>query len=108
MGKDGKPVTELKTEFGTIVLMYEQNADGTVTTHYKYTLDNESADLDAALKAAQEAGKLLNDSAKVVAVDTHGAVSEGRDITITMNLLTRIRAVRNPEKALLSMTATVI
>ena len=84
VGEDGKPVTELKTEFGTIVLTYEQNADGTVTTYYKYTLDNESADLDAALKAAQEAGKLLNDSAKVVAVDTHGAVSEGRDITITI------------------------
>ena len=84
-GQDGKPVSELKTTFGTIVLTYEMNADGTVTTHYKYTLDNESADLDAALKAAQEAGKLLSDSAKVVVVDQHGAVSEGsRDINITI------------------------
>lgn len=86
VGTDGKPVTELKTEFGTIILTYEQNADGSVTTHYTYTLDNESTDLDAALKAAQEAGKLLNDSARVVVVDQHGAVSEGsRDITITID-----------------------
>ena len=85
MGQDGKPASELKTAFGTIVLTYERNADGTVTTHYKYTLDNESTDLDAALKAAQEAGKLLSDSARVIVVDRHGAVSEGsRDISITI------------------------
>lgn len=85
VGKDGNPVTELKTEFGTIVLTYGQNADGSISTHYKYTLDNESSDLDAALKAAQEAGKLLNDHAQVVVVDQHGAVSEeSRDITITI------------------------
>ena len=40
VGKDGKPVTELKTEYGTIVLTYETAADGSIITHYKYTLDN--------------------------------------------------------------------
>lgn len=86
VGKDGNPVTELKTDYGTITLTYETAADGTITTHYKYTLDNESTDLDTALKAAQEAGKDLIDHAQVVVVDPHGAMSEnGHNITITID-----------------------
>ena len=86
VGEDGNPVTELKTDYGTITLTYETAADGTIITHYKYTLDNESTDLDTALKAAQEAGKDLLDHAQVVVVDPHGAMSEsGHDITITID-----------------------
>lgn len=86
VGKDGNPVTELKTDYGTITLTYETAADGTITTHYKYTLDNESTDLDTALKDAQEAGKDLIDHAQVVVVDPHGAMSEdGHNITITID-----------------------
>ena len=78
VGKDGKPVTELKTEYGTIVLTYETAADGSIITHYKYTLDNESTELDEALKDPSkltDKGTLL-DGAQVVVVDPHGKVSE--------------------------------
>ena len=75
VGKDGKPVTELKTEYGTIVLTYETATDGSIITHYKYTLDNESTKLDEALNKLQN-GETLPDGAKVVVVDPHGKVSE--------------------------------
>ena len=74
VGEDGNPVTELKTDYGTITLTYETAADGTITTHYKYTLDNESSTLDEALKALQN-DESLTDGAKVVVVDPHGAMS---------------------------------
>ena len=88
VGKDGKPVTELKTEYGTIVLTYETAADGSIITHYKYTLDNESTELDEALK---DPSKLtdkgtLPDGAKVVVVDPHGKVSEEqKELTINIH-----------------------
>ena len=82
---DGKPVTEIKSEYGTIVLTYETAADGSIITHYKYTLDNESTELDEALKDPSkltDKGTLL-DGAKVVVVDPHGKVSEEqKDLTI--------------------------
>lgn len=85
MSKDGQPVTELKTAYGTITLTYETTEDGTVITHYRYTLDNESASLDEALKALQN-GESLNDGARVVVVDPHGAVSDdSHTITITID-----------------------
>ena len=88
VGKDGKPVTELKTEYGTIVLTYETAADGSIITHYKYTLDNESTKLDEALKDPSkltDKGTLL-DGAKVVVVDPHGKVSEEqKDLTINIH-----------------------
>lgn len=88
VGKDGKPVTELKTEYGTIVLTYETAADGSIITHYKYTLDNESTELDEALKDPSkltDKGTLL-DGAKVVVVDPHGKVSEEqKELTINIH-----------------------
>ena len=85
VGKDGKPVTELKTEYGTIVLTYETAADGSIITHYKYTLDNESTKLDEALNKRQN-GETLPDGAKVVVVDPHGKVSEEqKDLTINIH-----------------------
>lgn len=85
VGKDGKPVTELKTEYGTIVLTYETAADGSIITHYKYTLDNESTELDEALNKLQN-GETLPDGAKVVVVDPHGKVSEEqKDLTINIH-----------------------
>ena len=88
VGKDGKPVTELKTEYGTIVLTYETAADGSIITHYKYTLDNESTKLDEALKDPSkltDKGTLL-DGAKVVVVDPHGKVSEEqKELTINIH-----------------------
>lgn len=85
VGKDGKPVTELKTEYGTIVLTYETAADGSIITHYKYTLDNESTKLDEALNKLQT-GETLPDGAKVVVVDPHGKVSEEqKDLTINIH-----------------------
>ena len=85
VGKDGKPVTELKTEYGTIVLTYETAADGSIITHYKYTLDNESTELDEALNKLQT-GETLPDGAKVVVVDPHGKVSEEqKDLTINIH-----------------------
>lgn len=85
VGEDGNPVTELKTDYGTITLTYETAADGTITTHYKYTLDNESSTLDEALKALQN-GESLTDGAKVVVVDPHGAMSENsHNITVTID-----------------------
>ena len=85
VGKDGKPVTELKTEYGTIVLTYETAADGSIITHYKYTLDNESTKLDEALNKLQN-GETLSDGAKVVVVDPHGKVSEEqKDLTINIH-----------------------
>ena len=88
VGKDGKPVTELKTEYGTIVLTYETAADGSIITHYKYTLDNESTELDEALKDPSkltDKGTLL-DGAQVVVVDPHGKVSEEqKDLTINIH-----------------------
>ena len=85
VGKDGKPVTELKTEYGTIVLTYETAADGSIITHYKYTLDNESTKLDEALNKLQN-GETLPDGAKVVVVDPHGQVSEEqKDLTINIH-----------------------
>ena len=88
VGKDGKPVTELKTEYGTIVLTYETATDGSIITHYKYTLDNESTKLDEALN---DPSKLtdkgtLPDGAKVVVVDPHGKVSEEqKDLVINIH-----------------------
>ena len=85
VGKDGKPVTELKTEYGTIVLTYETAADGSIITHYKYTLDNESTELDEALNKLQT-GEMLPDGAKVVVVDPHGKVSEEqKELTINIH-----------------------
>ena len=85
VGKDGKPVTELKTEYGTIVLTYETAADGSIITHYKYTLDNESTKLDEALNNLQN-GETLPDGAKVVVVDPHGKVSEEqKELTINIH-----------------------
>lgn len=85
VGKDGKPVTELKTEYGTIVLTYETAADGSIITHYKYTLDNESTKLDEALNKLQN-GETLPDGAKVVVVDPHGKVSEEqKELTINIH-----------------------
>ena len=85
VGKDGKPVTELKTEYGTIVLTYETAADGSIITHYKYTLDNESTELDEALNKLQT-GETLPDGAKVVVVDPHGKVSEEqKELTINIH-----------------------
>lgn len=88
VGKDGKPVTELKTEYGTIVLTYETAADGSIITHYKYTLDNESTELDEALKDPSkltDKGTLL-DGAQVVVVDPHGKVSEKqKELTINIH-----------------------
>lgn len=85
VGEDGNPVTELKTDYGTITLTYETAADGTITTHYRYTLDNESSTLDEALKALQN-GESLTDGAKVVVVDPHGAMSENsHNITVTID-----------------------
>ena len=85
VGKDGKPVTELKTEYGTIVLTYETATDGSIITHYKYTLDNESTKLDEALNKLQD-GDTLPDGAKVVVVDPHGKVSEEqKDLTINIH-----------------------
>ena len=85
VGKDGKPVTELKTEYGTIVLTYETAADGSIITHYKYTLDNESTKLDEALNKLQT-GETLPDGAKVVVVDPHGKVSEEqKELTINIH-----------------------
>lgn len=85
VGEDGNPVTELKTDYGTITLTYETAADGTITTHYKYTLDNESSTLDEALKALQN-DESLTDGAKVVVVDPHGAMSENsHNITVTID-----------------------
>ena len=85
VGKDGKPVTELKTEYGTIVLTYETAADGSIITHYKYTLDNESTELDEVLNKLQN-GETLPDGAKVVVVDPHGKVSEEqKDLTINIH-----------------------
>ena len=85
VGKDGKPVTELKTEYGTIVLTYETAADGSIITHYKYTLDNESTELDEALNKLQN-GETLPDGAKVVVVDPHGKVSEEqKELTINIH-----------------------
>lgn len=84
VGKDGKPVTELKTEYGTIVLTYETAADGSIITHYKYTLDNESTELDEALNKLQT-GETLPDGAKVVVVDPHGKVSEEQK-ALTINI----------------------
>ncbi len=88
VGKDGKPVTELKTEYGTIVLTYETAADGSIITHYKYTLDNESTELDEALKDPSkltDKGTLL-DGAQVVVVDPHGKVSEEqKELTINIH-----------------------
>lgn len=83
--KDGNPVTELKTEYGTIVLTYETAEDGTITTHYTYTLDNESAKLDEALSKLQN-GETLPDGAKVVVVDPHDMVSdEQKDLVINIH-----------------------
>ncbi|MBS6830463.1 MAG: VCBS domain-containing protein [Desulfovibrio sp.] len=85
VGEDGNPVTELKTDYGTITLTYETATDGTITTHYRYTLDNESSSLDEALKALQN-GESLTDGAKVVVVDPHGAMSENsHNITVTID-----------------------
>ena len=86
VGKDGKPVTELKTEYGTIVLTYETAADGTITaTHYTYTLDNESTKLDDALEDLA-AGGFLKDQVKVVVVDPLGAISEEqKELTINIH-----------------------
>ena len=86
VGKDGKPVTELKTEHGTIVLTYDRDEDGTITaTHYTYTLDNESTKLDAALKDLAD-GEFLKDQVKVVVVDPLGKVSEEqKDLTINIH-----------------------
>ena len=85
VGKDGKPVTELKTEYGTIVLTYETATDGSIITHYKYTLDNESTKLDDALKDLADGG-FLKDQVKVVVVDPHGKVSEEqKDLTINIH-----------------------
>ena len=85
VGKDGKPVTELKTEYGTIVLTYETATDGSIITHYKYTLDNESTKLDEALKDLADGG-FLKDQVKVVVVDPHGKVSEEqKDLTINIH-----------------------
>ena len=85
VGKDGKPVTELKTEYGTIVLTYETATDGSIITHYKYTLDNESTKLDDALNKLQD-GDTLPDGAKVVVVDPHGKVSEEqKDLVINIH-----------------------
>ena len=85
VGKDGKPVTELKTEYGTIVLTYETAADGSIITHYKYTLDNESTELDEVLNKLQN-GETLPDGAKVVVVDPHGKVSEEqKELTINIH-----------------------
>lgn len=85
VGKDGKPVTELKTEYGTIVLTYETATDGSIITHYKYTLDNESTKLDEALNKLQD-GDTLPDGAKVVVVDPHGKVSEEqKDLVINIH-----------------------
>lgn len=85
VNKDGQPVTELKTDYGTITLTYDTTEDGTVITHYRYTLDNESTSLDEALKALQN-GESLTDEALVVVVDPHGAVSDGsHTITITID-----------------------
>lgn len=86
VGKDGKPVTELKTEHGTIVLTYDRDEDGTITaTHYTYTLDNESTKLDAALKDLAD-GEFLKDKVMVVVVDPLGAISkEQKDLTINIH-----------------------
>ena len=85
VGEDGNPVIALKTDYGTITLTYETAADGTITTHYKYTLDNESSSLDEALKALQN-GESLTDGAKVVVVDPYGAMSENsHNITVTID-----------------------
>ena len=86
VGKDGKPVTELKTEYGTIVLTYETAADGTITdTHYTYTLDNESTKLDDALKELADGG-FLKDKVMVVVVDPLGAISkEQKELTINIH-----------------------
>lgn len=86
VGKDGKPVTELKTEYGTIVLTYETAADDTITdTHYTYTLDNESTKLDDALKELADGG-FLKDKVMVVVVDPLGAISkEQKELTINIH-----------------------
>lgn len=81
LDKDGNPVTELKTEYGTIVLTYETAPDGSIITHYTYALDNESKKLD---EDFQEKETLL-DRVQVVVVDPHGERSEESkplDITI--------------------------
>lgn len=88
VGENGEPVTELKTDYGTIVLTYEEVTDDAgniinVITHYTYTLDNESAKLNEALREALEKGKPLEDTVQVVVVDAHGGVSEEtRELTI--------------------------
>ena len=82
LDKDGNPVTELKTEYGTIVLTYETAPDGSIITHYTYTLDNESKKLDEAFQGKET----LLDRVQVVVVDPHGERSEESkplDITIT-------------------------
>ena len=87
VGKDGKPVTELKTEHGTIVLTYDRDEDGTITaTHYTYTLDNESTKLDDALKELADGGGFLKDKVMVVVVDPLGAISkEQKELTINIH-----------------------
>lgn len=78
LDEHGNLVTELKTKYGTIVLHDVDNGNGTFTTHYTYTLDNESVTLEDALKELEE-GEFLDDTIKYVAVDPHGSVSVVKD-----------------------------
>lgn len=87
VGENEEPVTELKTDYGTIVLTYEEVTDNAgniinVITHYTYTLDNESDALRKKLSELGE-GESLWDTVQVVVVDAHGGVSkETRKLTI--------------------------
>lgn len=94
LDEHGNLVTELKTTYGTIVLHDVENNGGSITTHYTYTLDNESVTLEDALKALEE-GEFLDDTIKYVAVDPHGSVSvvkdaDGKIISGTNDLIIHI------------------
>ena len=83
--ENGNPVSELTTEFGTITLTHTENKDGSITTSYTYTLNNESPKLTEALQRAAEAGETLFDKLGIVAVDPHGAMSE-KEGTISIKI----------------------
>ena len=73
VGPDGTPTTVVKTEYGSVTIDPE-------TGEYTYTLDNQN------LKNVDfgDDGFIIDNDAKVVVVDQHGAKSEEKTIEITI------------------------
>ena len=73
VGPDGTPTTVVKTEYGSVSIDPE-------TGEYTYTLDNQNLkDVDFG-----DVGFIIDNDAKVVVVDQHGAKSEEKIIEITI------------------------